>query len=254
MIYGLYLSATGVITNAYRQDLIANNLANSETVGFKRDLATFYQRPTADHENSTPLGMSNEMLDHLGGGALASPTMIDTTEGPLESTGKPLDLAIDGNGYFTVADSDGTQRLTRDGRFRLDKDGHLTLRTAGNNPVLDAQGNPITLDPTIPTEISRDGEISQGGQVVARLGFLDAADPGQLKKEGGLLISYPKNATLNPANGTIVAGELEDSNVDAATELSDLMETQRELEANANMIHYQDETLGDLVNTVGKVT
>jgi flagellar basal-body rod protein FlgF len=254
MIYGLYLSATGVISSAYRQDMIANNLANSQTVGFKRDLATFYQRPTADHEEATPLGLSNQMLDHIGGGALASPTMMDTAEGPLETTGNPLDMAIDGNGYFTVADSDGTQRLTRDGRFHLDNAGHLTLRTAAANPVLDSQGNPITLDPTLPAEFSRTGEITQGGQVVGRLGFVDVADTSQLKKQGGQLISYSADATLNPANGAIVSGALEDSNVDPATELSQLMQTQRELEANANMIHYQDETLGDLVNTVGKVS
>src|SRR5437667_10189719 len=99
MIYGLYLSATGVLANTYRKDVIANNLANSETVGFKRHLASFQQRPPESQTMGRP-DLSNPMLDNLGGGFLVAPTQIDTSQGDLETTGNNLDAAIYGKGFF----------------------------------------------------------------------------------------------------------------------------------------------------------
>src|SRR5512133_1500142 len=119
MNYGLYLSATGVLTNSYRQDVIANNLANSETVGFKKDLALFQQRLTEAQERRWPSSRSNPALEMLGGGAFASPTSIDLTEGDLEPTDNPQDLAILGQGFFAVSEQ-GQTRLTRDGRLMVD--------------------------------------------------------------------------------------------------------------------------------------
>src|SRR3954465_15002016 len=98
MIYGLYLSATGVMASSYRQDVIANNLANSETVGFKRHLASFQQRPTESQAQGRP-DLSDEMLDHIGGGFLVSPTQVDVSQGEMETTGNNLDAAIFGQGY-----------------------------------------------------------------------------------------------------------------------------------------------------------
>jgi flagellar basal body rod protein FlgG len=254
MLYGLYLSATGVITSAYRQDVIANNLANSETTGFKRDLATFYQRPTADQENPLLAQFSSKMLDKIGGGTFASPTQADTTQGTLEPTGNNLDAGILGPGFFTVAGQDGQERLTRDGRFRIDRNGRLTLSTDQANPVLNSNGQPIVLDPTQPTRFDVTGRIYQGNQLAGQLGFVDITDPSKLTKQGGSLFGYDPANGLRPALGEIQDGFTERSNVDPAPELTQLMDAQRSLEANANMIHYQDQMLGDLVNTVGKVS
>src|SRR3954454_7131920 len=88
MIYGLYLSATGVMANAHRQDVIANNLANSETVGFKRDVTSFQERLT---EAQAQRGPTNPLLENIGGGLLVHPTAIDFTQGELETTGNNLD-------------------------------------------------------------------------------------------------------------------------------------------------------------------
>ena len=197
MIYGLYLSATGVMTNAYRQDVIANNIANSETVGFKKDLALFDQRLTEAQQRrlaaSGPLSPSNALLEKLGGGLLVHPTTIDTAQGELEPTGSPLDVAIEGDGYFAV-NSGGQTRLTRNGQFAVDSTGHLILSNA------------------------------RGEQ------------------------------DLTPAmTATLHNESVERANLDPATELAALMDTQRQLEANANMIRYQDQTLSKLVNEVGKI-
>ena len=144
MIYGLYLSATGVMTNSYRQDVIANNLANSETVGFKRDLARFQERKTALQERGGGGDWSDPLLEKLGGGVLAMPTLVDTQQGDLEPTGNPLDVAIQGDGYFAV-DSTSGKHLTRDGRFMTNRDGNLILSTDQGQHVLDDQGKPIKL-------------------------------------------------------------------------------------------------------------
>ena len=255
MLYGLYLSATGVMTNSYRQDVIANNLANSETVGFKKDLAMFRDRLTAAQEMRQRSGWTDPLMENIGGGTLANPTAVDISQGELEHTGNGLDLAIDGQGYFAV-DDHGQQRLTRNGQFEINRDGTLILSNGQQQRVLDPAGRPIVIDARLRdvTSISQDGVITQSGAPVGRIGVFDVPDPVQLKKEGGTLLSYSDMKQLRPSASLLRSDFVERANVDPATELTALMDTQRQLEANANMIRYQDTTLGELVNTVGKIS
>jgi flagellar basal-body rod protein FlgF len=262
MIYGLYLSANGVITSSYRQDVIANNLANAETVGFKKDLALFRQRLTEAQERRLPTSLppsswpgaphTNPLLEPIGGGHLARPTLIDTSQGELEPTGSALDVAIEGRGYFAVDDR-GETRLTRNGQFAVDREGSLILSNASGQQVLDARRRPIKLAFGGDVHIGKDGTVTQHGQPVARLGIFEVADPACLVKQGATLLR-PGNQDLTPAAGATLHSEfVERANVDPATELAALMDTQRQLEANANMIRYQDQTLSKLVNEVGKI-
>ena len=255
MLYGLYLSATGVITNSYRQDVIANNLANSETTGFKRDVAMFQQRLPADQENPGKASWSDPMLDQIGGGTFAAPSQIDTGAGEVEPTGDPLDLSIQGPGFFNV-DDNGKSRLTRNGSFAIDTNSNLVLNDDSHAKVLDAGGKPVVLNGNLRnvTVIAKDGTITQANAVVGKLGVFNVDDTSQLKKEGGTLFSVADTAQVKPSATPVQAGFLEKSNVEPATELTQLMDTQRQLEANANMIRYQDQTLSELVNTVGKVS
>src|SRR3954468_12507464 len=122
MIYGLYLSASGVLASSYRQDVIANNLANAETVGFKKDVALFNQRLTEAQQRRLAVmpgqvNPTDPMLERIGGGLLAHPTTIDTAQGELEPTGSPTDVAIEGQGYFAVEEARGQTRPTRNGQF-----------------------------------------------------------------------------------------------------------------------------------------
>ena len=266
MIYGLYLSASGVLTNSYRQDVIANNIANAETVGFKRDLALFQERLTEAQDRrfrgggmgttgSSGGARTNELLEALGGGVFAAPTAIDTKSGELEPTGNNLDLAIEGNeGYFMVQDHEGAARLTRAGSFMVDDNGNLILSHSGDK-VLDANRKPIVLDGALQaqTELTKDGQITQAGQPMARVGLFDVKDVSQLTKRGQMLLDHPDVATLPASTAQLRSGAVERANVDPTTELSLLMDAQRQLEANANMIRYQDQTLGKLVNEVGKI-
>lgn len=251
MIYGLYLSATGIMTSAYRQDVVANNLANSDTTGFKRDIASFRQRLTEQQESRRLGGLTNPILEGLGGGTLVMPNHIDLEQGALEETGAPLDVAIEGNGFFAV-DEGGQTRLTRDGRFQVNRDGSLVL--PDGQKVLDDKFRPITLAPDAPTTIDQSGEITQNGQVAGRIGLFDVPDRAALTKVGGNLLSYPDRGQIRAASGSLHNGFLERSNADPTTELTELMDTQRQLEANANMIRAQDATLQRLVNDVGKIS
>jgi flagellar basal body rod protein FlgG len=255
MLYGLYLSATGVMTNSYRQDVIANNLANSETVGFKKDLALFRERMTAAQEMRQRTGWTDPLMENIGGGTFANPTAVDISQGEIEHTGNSLDLAIDGPGYFSV-DDHGQRRLTRNGQFSINRDGTLMLSNGQQQRVLDPAGRPIVLDARLRdvTTISQDGVITQDEVPVGRIGVFDVPDPVPLKKEGGTLLSYPDMKQLRPSASLLRSEFVERANVDPATELTALMDTQRQLEANANMIRYQDTTLGELVNTVGKIS
>ncbi|HSU65431.1 MAG TPA: flagellar basal-body rod protein FlgF [Tepidisphaeraceae bacterium] len=251
MIYGLYLSATGIMTNSYRQDVVANNLANAETTGFKRDIPVFRQRLMAAQENRTPGSWSDPSLDGLGGGLLTESNHTDFEQGGMEQTGSPLDVAIQGNGFFAVNEK-GKTLLTRDGRLQLDRSGALIL-TSGQ-PVLDVKGQPITISPNATnTVINTTGQILQDGQVAAQLGVFDVPDSSKLTKLGNGLFQSP-DPIAPTTNATLRSEYLESSNVDPTTELADLMDTQRQLEANANMIHTQDSTLQLLVTNVGKIS
>jgi flagellar basal body rod protein FlgG len=253
MIYGLYLSASGVVTNSFRQDVIANNIANSETIGFKRDLANLQQRPTAAAERGASGDSIDPMLENIGGGLLAARGSVDTSQGEFEPTGNNLDVGIEGSGFFAVAAGKDVH-LTRNGEFLIDRAGRLALANDKGQAVLDNKQDPIQLDSTQGVSIANDGTVSQGGKIVAKLGLFDIADPAQLHKDGGTLLGFPKGTTLATATATLHPQALERSNVEPAGELTQLMDTQRQLEANANMIHIQDETLDKLVNDVGKVS
>src|SRR3954453_10117396 len=245
MIYGLYLSAGGVLTSSYRQDVIANNLANSETVGFKKDLPLFQQRLTEAQLRRLPAGganagMTTPLLEPLGGGIFPHPTVIDSSQGELEPTGNALDVAIEGRGYFAV-DDHGDPRLTRDGQFAVDREGNLILSNGNGQAVLDNQRRPIKLEPGGGVAIGPDGTITQHKDPVARLGVFDVADPSRLVKQGATLLK-PGNQELLDANDpntsatgaappTLHPESLERANVDPATELAALMDTQRQLEA-----------------------
>src|SRR5690606_7809628 len=141
--YGLYLSASGVLTNLYRQDVFANNLANSETVGFKPDSPSIRQRDPEAIEDNLGLGVSQRLRDKLGRGVPAGPQGIRFTPGPMRQTGNPFDAALDDDTSFFAVDTAEGARYTRDGRFTLNGEG--TLVTQNGQPVVGVGGQPIVV-------------------------------------------------------------------------------------------------------------
>jgi flagellar basal body rod protein FlgG len=136
----------------------------------------------------------------------------------------------------------------------IDDDGKLILAHSGEQ-VLDVKRKPIVLDGKLSgkTEIGKDGQITQDGFPAARIGVFDVADTAQLKKHGQMMLDHPNIQALPVASAQLRSGSVERANVDPTTELASLMDAQRQLEANANMIRYQDAMLGKLVNEVGKI-
>lgn len=238
MIYGTYLSAAGMAGEQARQDLIANNLANVETTGFKRILTLFQERAPQP---------SGRQWQNMTGGRWTLPTQVDLSQGGFEDTGDPLDLALVGEGYLTVA-QEGQSRLTRDGRLAINQQGLLAMAGDPETLVLNDAGLPIDLAGAAAGDlnIGTDGTIrhARTNEVIARLGLATA---DAVRPMGGSMLEPLSPPRPVGADLEVRAGQLERSNVDPTVELTRLIEAGRLLEANANMIRYQDTSLGRLI-------
>lgn len=258
MNYGMYLAASGVLTNLYRQDVIANNLANVNTPGFKADMV-FQEARLPERLEDPAAGVDPQLLlEQLGGGTLSAPTYISQTQGSLEQSSNPLDLAIQGDGYFMLeGDAENPAdsfRLTRDGRFTLNTQGELVHATSGRR-VLDEDGRPIELDPAQAVHVDAAGHLLQGGAVVARLNLVQPDDPAALTKTGGNLFRVANDnlELLEPATGTVQQGFIENSSVDAIMTLNEMMGAAKSAQASARMMQYHDHILGQAIGTFGRV-
>jgi len=251
VIYGLYLSATGIATASHQQDVIANNIANAETGGFKRTMAVMEQR-RVESQVMQAAGLANPLFDKIGGGQLHAPTYVDFSQGEVEQSSNNFDTAVLGDGFIAVQDK-GELRLTRAGSMMLDREGNLI--TLQGHKVLGTDKNPIKINGYQQHELSigEDGTITHNNEALAKIGLLDSPTPQLLKPVGQSLLKPVGDAQLVPASGKLMRNMSERANVDPTIELTRLMEAQRLLETNANMIKYQDATLGKLVSEVGKI-
>lgn len=240
MIRGIYIAATGLLAESARQDVIANNLANVTTTGFKRSEST-----------TSPFG--SMLLHNLGmpgqpevgtlemGAQVNGISMIDS-QGPLRFTGNKLDMALVGTGDFTI-DAPNGRRYTRDGSFGMDSTGKLV--TKEGYPVLGTNG-PITLSAG-EVRVGADGTITQGTAVRGKL-LLTALDPTSITQEGGgLLTGTPKGT----ANATVRQNHLEGSTVNVVSEMVELIRVMRSFEANQKSVHAEDEALEASLTKVG---
>jgi len=252
MIYGLYQSAAGLQLNQYRMEVLANNLANASTPGFKHDLTVVRERNVASLENPAEAAMSNRTLDELSGGSLVAPTYTSFEQGPIDHTGRPLDVALTGDGFFTVGDGNDV-RYTRDGRFMISDSGELVM-VAGNHPVLDEAGQPITVSGQArdKIEITAAGEVKAGDTVLGRIGVVDFEDKTQLRKVGGDLIDA-LNETPQAANASFRPGFIEGSTVDPMKAMVSMIEVTRAYELNATLIGLADGTLARAVNDIARI-
>jgi len=256
MNYGLYLAASGALDAIRRQEVLTNNLVNSETIGFKPDMVFGRQRLPARLE---PGGFApgidpQEMLERLGGSPMLNPTRIDLTQGSFTRTGNSLDLAIDGEGFFVAREHNGELRLTRDGRFLLNADGVLVMANNGM-AVLDTRNKPIRLDRGLPVEINSQGDVEQAGKIVATIRIARPANPLDLVKIGGNLLrsdSIPQPSNRQ-TDRRVLPGHLENSAVNSITLLKDLVGAAKSFGGNIKMMQYHDHIMGQAINTFGRV-
>lgn len=235
------------MVNEYRQNVIANNIANADTAGYKRDVAAFAERVPA-WEAGLRDGPSDPLMSPATGGLWLGRTHTDFAPGSFQQTGEPLDAAIDGPGFFVV-NSGGKDLYTRDGRFITDDRGQLRAASDGA-PVLNAGGAPIILNPTARgTNITTDGNIVQDGVTVARLAIADFADYSKLVKVGasrfdaGDAESVTSFSRVNP-------GHIERSSSEPVQEMVSMIESARAYQLNAQMLSLQDQSIGRLISQV----
>lgn len=259
MNYGLYLSASGVLTNLYRQDVFANNLANVETVGFKPDVPSIRQREPEAVEDLAPLDVSNDLLERLGGGVLAGEQRINFSTARMERTSNPLDAALFRDGRFFAVQTRGENgeqsvQLTRDGRFQVNADGRLTLPSG--HLALNPNDQPITVNPSAgPARIEADGSITQNGQTVGRLQISRVEDLDSLRKtRGGLYEMTAGDVRLHEPTPELRPGFVEASGVDPFKAMMDVTAASKSAMSNADMIRYHGRVMDLAANTLGKVT
>lgn len=217
-------------------DLVANNIANSGTLGFKSQGAVFSEF-IADLEGGSSLSM-----------ARASAWTMNLADGGLSQTGGTFDLAIQGRGFFQIESADGP-RLTRAGNFTPSPAGELV--TPDGQRLLDAGGAPVFVPPGAQAiAIAQDGTISADGVPVGQIGLWQPVDPLTLSYAGGNLLATPE---VEPVTGaTIHQGFVEESNVQPVTEIARMIEVQRAYEMGQSFLDAEDERLKNLIQVMGR--
>ena len=249
MAYGLYISAEGAQAQSRRLEMIANNMANVDTVGFKRELAIFQARYAEAVEQGQAQAGSGS-IDDTGGGIMVRRTVTDFSPGPLKRTESPTDIAIPGEGFFVV-EKDQQQYLTRAGNFRLTERGEMV--TQQGYAVLGENGSPVVIDPRNgPYEVTPAGGIRQAG-ASQNLALVRPASLGDLVKVGeNLFRPLAEPQPIPPAERRVAGGFLELSGVRPTTELVQMIEASRAVEANLSMVRAQDQMLSGLVTRLMK--
>ena len=214
--------------------VVSNNLANSSTTGYKTDRAIFAEFLVSTGSDASSLSM----------GSLAGHS-FEMEQGGLKVTGGQFDLAVQGDGYFTVDTPQGT-RLTRAGQFQLAANGNLIDMNGSN--VLNAGGGPITIPPEATNlVISADGTISANGLQIDQVGVV--VPDGDLMRDSNTYFSAAGGFVAAKDFG-IVQGALEQSNVSPVLEVSRMIEVQRAYEAGQTLLETEDQRLGQLISAV----
>ena len=239
----MYISAEGAQAQTRRLEVVANNLANVNTVGFKRELAVFQARYAEAIQRGQATAGSGSIND-IGGGIKVSASETDFSPGPMKLTKTPTDMAIDGDGFFVV-DKGGEHFLTRAGNFRLTDRGQLV--TQQGYPVLGENFSPITVNPAGGDwQLDGSGTLRQQGNA-QNLAVVQPQSPGDLSKASENLFRPLADPRPVPAgNRHVVSGYLEQSGVKPTSEMMEMIEASRAVEANVNMMQTQDQMLSDL--------
>jgi flagellar basal-body rod protein FlgF len=229
---------------AYRaMDVIANNIANASTPGYKREAAKFEEyvakmRPAEGQKGAQSLSFVKD-----------AGILRDVSQGTIEKTGAPFDVAISGKGYFTVQ-TPGGMRYTRDGHFTLDASGQIV--NSDGHPV-QGDGGAITVTPDDGAiEIAADGTVSGKTGQLAKMKLVDFADERAMVKEGANLYSTTQTATT-PDNTVLRQGMLEGSNVQPVIEISHMIEVMRAYDATATLSKSQQDMMSQAVEKLGQM-
>ncbi|MCA1040298.1 flagellar hook-basal body protein [Bacillus infantis] len=278
MFRGFYTVASGMLSQQRRTEMLTNNMANSNTPGFKADQSSMRAFPEMLLQSAGQLEIPvqnrlklplNKEIGSINTGVYMQENTPNFLQGDLRETGQNTDLAlvdvnmpadaetgISASVFFKVSGADGEPRYTRNGDFTLDGEGFLT--TASGLYVLDGQNNRIQLESDRFT-VTSTGEITGENGETAQLGFGFSENPAQLIKAGDGLFRTEDGAPLaeaadNPEAGfALQQGFLESSNVDASRTMTDMMTAYRAFEANQKVLQAYDRSMEKMANEVGRI-
>lgn len=247
MVKALYSAASGMFGQQLRQEAVANNIANVSTTGYKKAIAA--------HRGFYQIFLDAIAIDNLrpgdvpGGGMLLDGTASDLSQGAIEHTGEPFDVALDGPGFFVVQGPAGNNLYTRNGHFTLNEAGELVTE---NGYKVQGEGGAISASGAQPM-VSDAGRVVADGTERGVLQVVTFEDPRVLIRVGDSMFAAPPNVFPSVAEPVrMVSGALEASNVSLAQEMLDMLVTARNFEANQRVILAVDSTLDKTINDVGR--
>jgi flagellar basal-body rod protein FlgG len=242
-------------------DVIANNLANVDTAGFKRALLQVQSQPLRDvyRAQTDPGRTPGARVDgvatlayvgKLGSGSQVYDTPSTFEQGTIAATGNDLDVALSGPGFFAIRGGNGALRYTRDGSFERDANGFLSAQNGDR--VLGRNGAPIAVPATGKVGIARDGTVSIDGRPYDRLSVVEFTNPTALRPEGSNRYVDVGAGARAATNTTALQGSVEKSNADVVRSMVDLISNERWFDANEKVIQTEDDANGVAISTVGR--
>ena len=235
----LYSALSGTLALHRRMETVSNNLANATTSGYKADRLDFNGvLSQAQAERSADEQGQPVVFPVMEG------TKTDFAQGAIKSTGRELDFALEGPGFFRLRTADGGEAYTRDGQFQLNNAGELT--DSEGRAVLNTEGESINLE-TSQVHVNRDGELFVPGAdaPVARLSLVRAADPAALEKQGDNLYRGPEANMVAAEGAEVRSGYLERANVNTMSEMVRMLDLQRSYESMTKAMRTIDETYSE---------
>ena len=257
MVKGLYTAYTGMINEQNRMDVLTNNLANSDTNGFKKEGATSQSfdsllalkiKDRSENPNlAHPIGIANL-------GVKVGENYTGYSQGAFKVTDRPYDVALSGDGFFNIEYTnkagETSTMYTRDGAFVINTQGYLVNKDG--DYVLGTNGR-IRLDPTKDVAIDTQGNISQNGARVAKIKLTDFENYDYIEHFGENYYRPVEGATEKAANATTNQGFIETSNVQVVQEMVEMISVSRQYESNQRLITTIDNSLQIVANQLGKV-
>ena len=248
MIRGLYTAASGMVSQLINQDIVANNIANVNTVGFKRTGASFQNFASLMLDKK--LGNQSQQVGELAIQNKLYQSSFDWSPGSVQQTGNTLDVALQGDGFFHVKGEDGQDYYTRNGAFRLSADGTLVTQ---DGKTVQSDGGPLQLPPEAQTiQIDKNGQLSVNSQPVGRIKLVTFGNLQALQAAGSNL--YTTQQPEQPAEkATLIQGALERTNVNVVSELLHNMSGLRAYETLQKTFQAHSDLLKKAVTEVGRI-
>ncbi len=247
---GLYTVTSGALAAQARLEAVAQNLANVGTAGYKAERLVFRVRPLDETAAAGP-GPLDPVLGRTAAQVAEVATVRDFSQGPVRASGNPLDVAIEGDGFFAVATPRG-ERYTRQGNFALDGDGYLVTQ---HGDRVQGETGDLRLPPG-DVVIDGDGGVHVDRNEVGRLKLVGFGDPPKLVPEGTALFAPAPGATAAPLDAAQIhlqPGAIEGANVDAVTSMVELVDVARGYESYMHALQRLDQISQKSINDVGRV-